>query len=83
MIVGMMNLGHRALAAWGLSFLRAPRGRVSGVDYSAIQQGRIPNGCALVLLLSQRHVQDHHEAEANGEENRADVGVGSLGHFRN
>ena len=73
MMVGMMNLGHRALAAWGLSFLRAPedgelldcgcggganlaallqqapRGRVSGVDYSAVsvEKSRAVNRAAI------------------------------------
>ena len=28
--------------------------------------------------LSQRHIQRHHDAEAHGKENRADVGVLSL-----
>ena len=33
--------------------------------------------------LSQRHIQRHHDAEAHGKENRADVGVLSLRHFGN
>ena len=35
-----------------------------------------------VFFLPQRYVQRHHQAEACGEEDRAQVGVGALGHFR-
>ena len=56
--------------------------------FSCCQQAvKKPPWCTLCapwrFILSQCHVQHHHNAEANGKEKGADIGVTALGHFRN
>ena len=36
----------------------------------------------LSFFLTQCHIQHHHQGEADSEENRTDVGMFALGHFR-
>ena len=81
-MVAMMNFGHSAMAEWGLRFLKpapdamlklCPKGKVQGIDYSAVSVEKTRKVNARAIAAGRCTVQQASVAELPFEAEQFDV----------